>query len=72
MVPFTLKEFITVFLFSLPFVVLTFWAIIDLSRTQTKAIYTKFFWLAFVILVPYIGGLCYLLFGRKVLKKKEA
>lgn len=66
------KEFMVALLLSLPFIVLTFWAIIDLFKIQTKAIYTKFLWLAFVILIPYIGGLCYLFFGRRLLKKREA
>jgi hypothetical protein len=41
-------------------------------RLQTKAVYTKFLWLVVVVLVPYVGGLGYLLFGRRLLKKKEA
>ena len=67
-----LKAFLTFFILSMPFIILTFWALIDLMRLQTKAVYTKFLWLVVVVLVPYVGGLGYLLFGRRLLKKKEA
>ena len=67
-----LKAFLTFFILSIPFIILTFWALIDLMRLQTKAVYTKFLWLVVVVLIPYLGGLGYLLFGRRLLKKKEA
>jgi hypothetical protein len=66
-----LKAFLTFFILSIPFIILTFWALIDLMRLQTKAVYTKFLWLVVVVLIPYLGGLGYLLFGRRLLKKKE-
>ncbi len=66
-----LKAFLTFFILSMPFIILTFWALIDLMRLQTKAVYTKFLWLVVVVLVPYIGGLGYLLFGRRLLRRKE-
>ncbi|GEM_PF-1697880 len=66
-----LKAFLLFFILSMPFIILTFWALIDLMRLQTKAVYTKFLWLVVVVLVPYIGGLGYLLFGRRLLRRKE-
>jgi len=68
----TLKKWILLLLILLLPMIPTFWAIIDLFKVQTRAIYTKFFWLMFVIFIPCLGGLCYLLFGRRILKKKGA
>ncbi len=50
----------------------TFWAIIDLARRETSAIYLKFFWFALVVLVPCFGGISYLLLGRKSLAKRRS
>jgi len=49
----------------------TFWAIIDLARRETSAIYLKFLWFALVVLVPCFGGISYLLLGRKSLAKRR-
>ncbi len=64
-----IKYFLVFSILSLPFILITFWAIIDLIRAQTKAIYTKFLWLVVVVLIPYLGGICYLLFGRKRIQR---
>ncbi|KPJ64294.1 MAG: hypothetical protein AMJ45_06105 [Syntrophobacter sp. DG_60] len=48
----------------------TFWAIIDVAKRETSAIYLKFFWFALVVLIPCIGGIFYLLLGRRSLAKR--
>jgi len=48
----------------------TFWAIIDLAKRETAAIYLKFLWFALVVLIPCLGGIFYLLLGRQSLMKR--
>jgi hypothetical protein len=46
-------------------IVPTFWAIIDVAYREFASIKTKALWGVFVVLVPCIGGIVYLLIGRR-------
>jgi hypothetical protein len=43
----------------------TFWAIIDVAYREFASIRTKALWGAFVVFVPCIGGIVYLIIGRR-------
>ncbi len=46
-------------------IVPTFWAIIDVAYREFASIKIKALWGVFVVLVPCIGGIVYLLIGRR-------
>ena len=46
-------------------IIFTFWAIIDLVYRDFGSVKKKALWGIFVILVPYLGGPVYLIFGRR-------
>jgi hypothetical protein len=48
----------------------TFWAIIDIAYKDFGSVQRKALWGAFVVFVPCIGGITYLIFGRKQGKKQ--
>lgn len=47
----------------------TFWAIIDIGYKDFGSIQRKALWGLLVVFVPCIGGIIYLLFGRRKKKK---
>jgi len=51
-------------IFILP-IVPTFWAIIDVAYREFASMRTKALWGAFVVFVPCIGGIVYLIVGRR-------
>ncbi|MGD9022707.1 MAG: PLD nuclease N-terminal domain-containing protein [Deltaproteobacteria bacterium] len=55
-------------LFFLPMVP-TFWAIVDVAYREFDSIRKKALWGAFVVFVPCLGGIVYLIFGRRQGKK---
>ncbi|MCK4389212.1 MAG: PLDc_N domain-containing protein [Desulfobacterales bacterium] len=46
-------------------IIFTFWAIIDLAYRDIGSLKKKALWGLFVVLVPYVGGPVYLIFGRR-------
>lgn len=54
----------TVLGISIPFVLLTFWAIFDAARRDFGAIEKKAIWVL-VSAVPFIGFIIYLIFGMR-------
>ncbi len=50
-------------------VVPTFWAIVDLGCRDFGTLKKKAIWGAFIVFVPCLGGLVYLIFGRRHGKK---
>jgi len=47
------------------FVLLSWWAIKDALGREFSSSNEKFFWLQLAVLVPFLGGFVYLLYGRK-------
>lgn len=47
----------------------TFWAIVDLAYKNFGTLKRKALWGLFVVLVPCLGGIVYLIFGRRQGKK---
>jgi len=47
----------------------TFWAIVDLGYRDFGTLKKKAIWGAFIVFVPGLGGLVYLIFGRRHGKK---
>ena len=43
----------------------TFWAIVDVAYRDFGTLRKKALWVVFVVLVPCLGGLVYLIFGRR-------
>jgi hypothetical protein len=43
----------------------TFWAIVDVAYREFDSIRKKALWGAFVVFVPCLGGIVYLIFGRR-------
>jgi|3_EtaG_2_1085321.scaffolds.fasta_scaffold09548_3 4-amino-4-deoxy-L-arabinose transferase-like glycosyltransferase len=43
---------------------LIIWAIVDLTKSQFKDDTTKIIWAIFIIFMPFLGALAYLIFGR--------
>ncbi len=43
----------------------TFWAIFDVAHRDVGSLKKKALWGAFVVFVPCLGGLVYLIFGRR-------
>ena len=48
----------------------TFWAIVDVAYRDFGSIQKKAAWGAFVVLIPCIGGIVYLILGRRQGKRK--
>ncbi|MBW2036309.1 MAG: PLDc_N domain-containing protein [Deltaproteobacteria bacterium] len=59
---------LTLLIFLIP-IVPTFWAIVDLAYRDFVSIRRKALWGIFVVFVPCLGGIVYLLFGRRQGKK---
>jgi len=57
-------------IFLLPMVP-TFWAIVDVAYREFGSIRKKVLWGAFVVFVPCMGGIIYLIFGRRQGRKKS-
>ncbi|MCD6138718.1 MAG: PLDc_N domain-containing protein [Deltaproteobacteria bacterium] len=55
---------LTLLIFLIP-IVPTFWAIVDLAYRDFVSIRKKALWGIFVVFVPCLGGIVYLLFGRR-------
>ena len=53
-----------VLIFLLPMVP-TFWAIVDVAHRDFGTLKKKALWGAFIVFVPCLGGLVYLIFGRR-------
>ena len=51
-------------------IVFTFWAIMDLAHRDLGSTKKKFIWGIIVVLIPYLGGPVYLIFGRRQGKEK--
>jgi hypothetical protein len=51
-------------LFLLPMVP-TFWAIVDVAYRDFGSVRKKAIWGVFVVVVPCLGGIVYLIFGRR-------
>jgi hypothetical protein len=60
---------VLMFILLLP-IVFTFWAIMDLANRDLGSLKKKAVWAFIVVLVPYLGGPIYLIFGRKGAKKE--
>ena len=43
----------------------TFWAIVDAAHRDFGTLKKKALWGAFIVFVPCLGGLIYLIFGRR-------
>ncbi|NVM20930.1 MAG: PLDc_N domain-containing protein [Desulfobacterales bacterium] len=43
----------------------TFWAIVDVAHRDFGTLRKKGMWGVFIVLVPCLGGLVYLIFGRR-------
>nr|HID58066.1 PLDc_N domain-containing protein [Desulfobacterales bacterium] len=65
-----MKYALIVILLLLPMVP-TFWAIVDIAYRDFKTITRKMTWGILVVLIPCLGGIAYLIFGRKQGRKKE-
>ncbi len=50
----------------------TFWAIVDMAHRDFGTLKKKALWGVFVICVPCLGGLVYLIFGRRQGKRIAA
>jgi Mg2+/citrate symporter len=60
-----------ILIFLLPMVP-TFWAIVDMAHRDFGTLKKKALWGVFVICVPCLGGLVYLIFGRRQGKRVAA
>ena len=60
-----------ILIFLLPMVP-TFWAIVDMAHRDFGTLKKKALWGVFVICVPCLGGLVYLIFGRRQGKRMAA
>ena len=60
---------LTLLLFLLPMVP-TFWAIVDVAHRDFGSLGRKVIWGALVVLVPCLGGIVYLIFGRRQGRRK--
>lgn len=47
----------------------TFWAIVDVANRDFGTLRKKALWGAFIVFVPCLGGIVYLIFGRRQGKK---
>ena len=47
----------------------TFWAIVDVANRDFSSLRKKALWGAFIVFVPCLGGIVYLIFGRRQGKK---
>ena len=47
----------------------TFWAIVDVAYRDFGTLKKRALWGAFIVFVPCLGGLVYLIFGRRQGKK---
>jgi hypothetical protein len=47
----------------------TFWAIVDVAYRDFGTLRKKALWGAFIVFVPCLGGIVYLIFGRRQGKK---
>lgn len=43
----------------------TFWAIVDVANRDFGTLRKKALWGAFIVFVPCLGGIVYLIFGRR-------
>ncbi len=67
-----LKAAATFILVCVPFVLLTVWALVDISIKEFKTLKEKVIWYL-IALVPFIGWLIYLVFGfRRGIKTDRA
>ncbi len=55
---------LTLLVFLLPMVP-TIWAIVDVAYRDFGSVRKKAIWGVFVVVVPCIGGIVYLIFGRR-------
>ena len=65
-----LKMALTVLVVSVPFFILTVWALVDVFMKDFKTIGRKVFW-ALVAGFPFIGGIIYLIFGFRQGRKPD-
>ena len=54
------------------FLLITWWAIWDAFRRQFKTTGEKMAWVQLAVLIPFLGGLTYLCFGKRRGKKNNA
>ncbi|WP_367275742.1 PLDc N-terminal domain-containing protein [Marivirga sp.] len=52
-----------IFLLFLP-LLLIIWAIVDLTKSNFKDDTSKIIWAIFIIFMPFLGAVAYLIFGR--------
>ncbi len=50
----------------------TFWSIWDIWNHDFITFQKKMAWLVFVILIPVIGGIVYIFFGRKQARPRDS
>jgi hypothetical protein len=55
---------VTLLILLLPMVP-TFWAIVDIAHRDFSTLKKKALWGALIVFVPCLGGLVYLIFGRR-------
>ena len=60
--PWTFWDFMLFFFIWIPAVMLWFFCLFDIFRRPDLGGGAKFLWLLFILLIPWIGALCYLLF----------
>ena len=66
----TIKTALTVLVASIPFFVLTVWALVDVFVKEFGSTGRKALW-AVIAAVPFLGSLVYLLFGFRQGRKPE-
>jgi uncharacterized membrane protein YhaH (DUF805 family) len=66
----TLKTALTVLVASVPFFILTVWALVDVFVKEFATTGRKALW-ALIAAVPFVGALIYLLFGFRQGRKPE-
>jgi uncharacterized membrane protein YhaH (DUF805 family) len=66
----TIKTALTVLVASIPFFVLTVWALVDVFVKEFGSTGRKALW-AVIAAVPFLGALVYLLFGFRQGRKPE-
>jgi len=59
-----MTQIITIVASGIFFLLLTWWAIFDVAYKDFGSFEKKLLW-AFIVLIPFIGCIIYLIFGRK-------
>jgi len=66
-----LQTTLTVLILTVPFLLLTIWALVDVAQKNFGSMGKKVLW-GIVASIPFIGGIIYFIFGFRKGRKPEA